>query len=186
MKLILASKSPRRIELLKSLGYDFEVISYDVNEEIIKSNNEAEIVMNIAKGKAYPVYLDHQDSFVMGFDTLVFYNGKSFGKPKDEKDLRNMLKTLKNKTHKVITGAYFKSKDFEQSFYSEALVTFGDISDEEIDEYVKREEVYSIAGGYAIQGYAARFIKCVQGDYYTIVGLPLFDVYNILKREYKK
>ncbi len=180
-KYILASKSPRRIELLKILNIDFIVIPSNICEEIKKELTNEEVVMDIALQKAEDISSLHLDKYVLGFDTLVILDGVPLGKPKDEEDAFRMLKLLSGRTHTVLTGCAIVNNIYRDSFYSSAEVTFHDMSDKEIKEYVDTKEPLDKAGAYGIQAYGSKFIKEVKGDYFTIVGLPIAKLYNRIK-----
>jgi len=126
---ILASKSPRRIELLKVLNIDFTVIPSDIFEEINENLTNEEIVMDLALQKAEDISSRNLDAYVLGFDTLVILDGVPLGKPADEEDAFRMLKLLSGRTHTVLTGCAIVSNIYRDSFYSSADVTFYDMSD---------------------------------------------------------
>ena len=178
MKIILASKSERRIEIMKDLGFSFEVEPSNAKEEVDSYSSNEELVMKLAKLKGDSVFQNHQDDIVLSFDTLVFVGEESLGKPKDEEDCIRMLKTLENNTHLVITGAYIKTKDYEDLFYSECFVHIAHIEDKDIYEYAKTSEPYDKAGGYGIQGFVGRYIDRVDGDFFSVIGLPKAMVYE--------
>lgn len=180
-KYILASKSPRRIELLKILDLDFTVIPSDIHEEINQNLTNEDVVMDLALQKAEDISSRNPDDYVLGFDTLVILDGAPLGKPKDKKDAFRMLKMLSGKTHTVLTGCAIVNSIYRDSFYSSADVTFYEMSDEEIRTYIDTKEPLDKAGAYGIQAYGAKFIKEVKGDYFTIVGLPIAKLYNRLK-----
>lgn len=180
-EIILASGSPRRKELLELLHVDFEIITSNV-EEVIKSNlSHEEVVMDIAKQKALDIAKDHKDKIVLGFDTLVIFNDIPLGKPKNKDDAFFMLKQLSGNTHQVLTGCCIIEGDAISTFYDQALVTFSNLSDQEIQEYIDTDEPMDKAGAYGIQGYGAKFIENVNGDFYSVMGLPINKLYKKLK-----
>lgn len=181
-KIILASNSPRRKELMKYLNLDFEIVSSDVDETIDPKLEHDELVMDLAFQKAYSIFKDNKDSIVLGFDTLVVLDDYVLGKPKNEEEAKIFLKLLSGNTHRVVTGCCILTKGYSKSFYSDAMVTFIDITDNEIDEYISTKEPMDKAGAYGIQGYGSKFVKSVQGDYFTIVGFPVSKVYTELKK----
>ena len=185
MRLILASKSPRRIEMLQDLGLVFEVIPSNDDESIKSYKSNADYVKRLARAKALDVYKNNKDALVLGFDTLVFYKNEVMGKPHTKEECIKMIKELSGNTHEVITGCYMISKDFKKSFSSKAYVEFLDISDSEIENYANTSEPYDKAGAYAIQGYIGRFVKSVKGDIFTVIGMPKALVYKYLN-EYLK
>ncbi|MFH5882029.1 Maf family protein [Liberiplasma polymorphum] len=180
-KFILASSSPRRQALLKLLDFEFRVISPTVEENLDASKTLEEAIMDLAYQKAEEVFKNNTDATVLGFDTLVCLGDHVLGKPNNEKDVYEMLKILSNQTHRVITGCAIISKDLKKVFYKDALVTFSKISDDEIEAYIQTKEPYGKAGAYAIQGYGAKFIENIHGDYYAVMGLPVHEVYKQLK-----
>ena len=180
MEIILASNSPRRKEILESLGYKFRIAPSDIDENI-NLNGEL-LVCELAKRKALRIYEYNKDSIVIGSDTIVYYNNKVYNKPKNEEECYFMLKSLSGKTHEVITGVYIASNKECISFYDKAYVTFKELSDQEIYDYIKTKEPFDKAGGYAIQGIGNALIKEYKGDFYTIMGLPKDLVNSHLKR----
>lgn len=181
-KLILASGSPRRKDLLSTLHIPFEVIVSDIDEYIDYNNDLASEIEKLSFQKAKAVFDDHQDSIVIGSDTIVILGDKVLGKPKDYDEARAMLKSLQNNTHKVLTAVTIMSKDNIETFHEIVEVTFNEMSIEEIEEYIKTNEPLDKAGSYAIQGDAAKYIKCINGDYNSVIGLPLSEVYKRLKK----
>ena len=180
MEIILASNSPRRKEILESLGYKFRIAPSDIDENI-DLNGEL-LVCELAKRKALRIYEYNKDSIVIGSDTIVYFNNKVYNKPKNEEECYFMLKSLSGKTHEVITGVYIASNKECISFFDKAYVTFKELSDQEIYDYIKTKEPFDKAGGYAIQGIGNALIKEYKGDFYTIMGLPKDLVNSHLKR----
>jgi len=181
-KYILASKSPRRIELLKLILDDFDVVVSHA-EEIINGDLSSEnLVMDLALLKAKEVAVKHPGKYVLGFDTLVILDGKPLGKPKDRDDAYSMMKALSNRTHTVMTGCAIVRDDYQVLFFDQADVTFNLMMNSEINEYLDTEEPFDKAGAYGIQGFGARYINKVDGDYYSVMGLPLQKLYNKLRR----
>lgn len=179
--IILASKSERRIELLKDANIEFKVIASDIEEKIDTNIKPIENVLNLAKLKGLDVYNKNQDSIVIAADTIVVYKDKIYGKPKDENDAYNMLKELSNKTHEVITAVFIKNKNKEELFSSTTKVTFKDLSDYEIMKYIETKEPFGKAGSYAIQGLGKALVKTYEGDFFNVVGLPLKETLEKLK-----
>lgn len=181
---ILASCSPRRKQLLSKIIPDFQVVSSSVDEDKLISNNypALEIPQFLATQKALDVYREHQDDIVIAADTAIIYDNKIYGKPKDKQDAKHMLKTFSNNTHFVVTGVCIISNKCNISFSSINEVTFYDVDDKEIDEYLCFDEYKDKAGSYAIQGKASVFIKKINGDYNSIVGLPIGEINRILKK----
>jgi len=170
---ILASASPRRKELLKRLYDDFKVIPSRIKEVVPKELGAEQCPEYLAGKKAEDVAKAYKKYLVIGCDTSVVIDGAVLNKPRSTDDAREMMKTLSGKVHRVITGCclYFMEKSY--SFSESTEVEFYPLTDEEIENYVISPEPYDKAGGYAIQGQAALFIKGIHGDYYNIVGLPI-------------
>jgi septum formation protein len=181
MKIILASNSKRRQELIKLLDIDCHTISSNIDEIVDLSLNHEEMVMDLAFQKALAVFKDYREDLVLGFDTLVVIDDVILGKPKDQEQAKFFLETLSGKTHRVITGCAIIKNGYSKSFYSDALVTFYDMNEEEILDYIKTKEPFDKAGAYGIQGYGAKFVKNISGDYFTIVGFPIARVYQEIK-----
>ena len=181
-RIILASKSPRRRELMELLHIPFEVIVSDIDEQIDYTNDLVKEIEKLSFQKAQAVFKDHSDALVIGSDTIVKIGNDVLGKPKNIEDAKAMLKELSDNTHQVVTGVTILYKDKAETFSSVADVTFYPLSDEEIDAYVATNEPMDKAGSYAIQGDAAKFIRSIHGDYYTIVGLPIAELYHRLKK----
>ena len=169
--LILASKSPRRKELMEYIGEPFEIASAEVDESYDEKLSPSEIVEYLSKIKAMP--LKNEKDIVIGADTVVAIEGKILGKPRDEKDAFSMLKTLSGKPHSVFTGVTLVKGDKVKTFSVETKVYFYPLSDEKIKEYIKTNEPMDKAGSYAIQGKGCLFIEKIEGDYFNVVGLPV-------------
>ena len=183
MRIILASSSLRRREMLDDLNIKYEIIPSKKEEFVDSYSSPSDLVMKLAKMKGEDVFNNNQDALVLSFDTLVFKDGEVLGKPQNEKDLIRMVKLLSNNTHQVITGFYMKSSDYEFLSYGKADVHMLEMSEEDIINYSKTKEPYDKAGGYAIQGYIGRFIDRIDGDYFSVVGMPKALVYKKI-REY--
>ena len=171
--IILASASPRRKEILELADLDFDIMPSDA-EEITTKIAPHEVVMELASIKAKDIYeKSDKQSMIVGADTVVAYQGQILGKPKDEADAKRMLRMLSGQTHEVYTGVCVIKDGEAKTFYEETKVIFYEISDEQIDHYIKSGESMDKAGSYGIQGKAAIFIKGIQGDYYNVVGFPI-------------
>lgn len=188
MKIILASKSPRRKELLSMITNNFEVIVSNVEERVNYELVPSEIVKELALQKAEKVFEDTKnlgDRIVIGSDTMVVKDNKIYGKPKNHDDAMSMLKELKNAKHEVNTGlAIIAKKDGKLTKITDvsiASVYFSDITDEELEDWIATGEPFDKAGGYAVQGKFGVFIEKIEGDYYTVVGLPIRKVYTAIK-----
>lgn len=177
---ILASASPRRKELLKFLDIEFTIKVSDIIEDLKEGLSNEELVMDLALEKALHIK-SNDDECIMGFDTLVILDGNPIGKPIDREDAFNMLRSLSNKTHTVLTGCAVVFQGKNIVFYDQADVTFNKMSDREINEYLDTGEPFDKAGAYGIQGYGAKYIKEIKGDYYSVMGVPLQKLYNVLK-----
>ena len=187
MRIILASTSPRRQELMKEFNLPFEVITKPVDERFIGIDNIYEQSMEIAKRKAEAIFNEIDgDVIVIGSDTIVFYNNKIYGKPKNYDDAFNMLKDFSNNTHEVISSLCVlirkDGKEYTELTYDKCDVTVDSMTDEEINEWINSNDVYSKAGAYAIQEGFGKYVKEIKGDYFSIVGFPIHKLYNILKR----
>jgi septum formation protein len=180
-RFILASKSPRRHELLAFLIEDFSIESSDIEEIIDESLTNEEVVMDLALQKAQDISKNNKDAYVLGFDTLVILDGKPLGKPKDTDEAFEMLSALRGRTHRVLTGCAIVINDYKDTFYEFADVTFTDISDEEIHNYIETKEPMDKAGSYGIQKHGAKFVTKVNGDFYTVMGMPIHKLYERLK-----
>jgi len=189
VKIILASASPRRKELLEQIGVDFEIAVSDKETEI-DCMDPVEACRKQAYNKALDIveksrlkYGD-EDFVVISADTIVAIEGKILGKPKDKSEARQMLKTLSGRKHRVYTAVfvYNSLKDNYESFVEDTPVEVARLSSEEIEDYLEKKEPYDKAGAYAIQGYFSRYIVGIEGDYYNVMGLPVGRLY----REYLK
>lgn len=186
-KVILASASPRRRELLAQIGMDFKVIVSKADENISEPAPE-QLVMKLSNIKAMAVYEEHsieEDTIILGADTVVAFDGKVLGKPKDTQQAKEMLSMLSDNTHQVFTGVtilYKKQGELKsETFYDKTTVYTYPISDKEIDEYIMTGEPMDKAGSYGIQGIGAKFIKKIDGDYNNVVGLPVSKIYQKIK-----
>ncbi len=181
MKLVLASKSPRRSEILKNAGIDFVVRTANADETIKEGTPPDEAVVFLAARKAMAVPRA-DDETVLGADTIVVLNGEILGKPKNKEDAFNMIKRLSGRVHSVFTGVCAIGNGISMTFAEETKVEFYPLTDEEIFAYINTEEPYDKAGAYGIQGLASKFIRGIEGDYFNVVGLPISAVYEkILK-----
>lgn len=180
-EIILASQSPRRKELLEKCGVSFVVDVADIDETIDDTRLLEEEIKELAYRKAEAVFKRHPDGIVIGSDTIVAVDREVLGKPKDAEEAKEMLRKLSGKTHEVITGLAIVSSRRVFKEVSISYVTFETLDEEEIETYVATKEPLDKAGAYAIQGIASRYIKSIQGDYYSIMGFPVRIVYEELK-----
>jgi len=179
-KIILASASPRRIELLSRITSDFISIPSDVKEKA--SGTPEEQVLTLAHNKAHNV-ARQEEGIIIGADTLVVLDGDILGKPRSRAEARKMLKRLSNHEHVVLTGLYLlKTESGEhKETVEKTTVRFRPLSSEEIEAYLKTGEYVGKAGAYAIQGRAALFVAEIIGDYFNVMGLPLYRLALLLK-----
>lgn len=187
MKLILASGSPRRKELFSEMGIRYKSFPSEFDESTVKITDPGQGVCDLALGKARTAQKawgakNREPFVVLGADTLVVLDGQPMGKPKDEEDAFRMLKSLSGREHSVYTGVAILDGDQTETFYSKTDVYFYDLSDEEIRAYIATGEPMDKAGGYGIQGLGRLLVKKIDGDYYTVVGLPVAEVYRALRR----
>jgi septum formation protein len=181
-RLILASSSPRRKQLLEMANLCFDILASEIDEQIQENQSPEQIVQSLAYQKAKAVQTIHSDAYVIGADTVVVYNGNILGKPKTEQEAANMLRMLSGNSHDVLTGVAILAPEKETVFVERTTVTFWDLTDEEIFEYIATGEPMDKAGAYGIQGRAALFVKRIEGDYFSVVGLPLSRTVRELKR----
>jgi nucleoside triphosphate pyrophosphatase len=183
MKLILASASARRAEILRDAGYHFTVLSTAVDETPFASESPHDLVLRLAEAKAeLAAARAVGPAIIIAADTEVTLDGHIFGKPRSSDDARRMLKKLSGRTHAVLTGvALIRLPDAERiSFVETTFVQFAPLSDEEITRYLATGEPHDKAGAYAIQGFAARYIPRIEGCYFNVVGLPLSRLQHAL------
>jgi len=176
MRLILASTSPRRAQILRDAGLVFSIISSAVDETPMPGEAPGELVLRLANAKAELVAARSVGpAIVVAADTVVVLEGQILGKPRSTDDARHMLEKLSGRTHSVVTGvSLIRLPDVEQrSFVETTLVHFDRLSANEITRYLATEEPHDKAGAYAIQGRAGRYIPRIEGCYYNVVGLPL-------------
>jgi len=185
MHLILASSSPRRQELLRSAGIEFEVQPSYILEEILRGERPEEFARRAAREKATHVAASSPPgSLVLGADTVVVIDGEALGKPADPEDAARMLRLLSGQTHQVHTGVCLvRAPDRVEALKHETtLVTFRELDEEEIRSYVESGEPMDKAGAYAVQGLASKFVTRISGCYSNVVGLPVALVYDTLKK----
>jgi septum formation protein len=184
MKLILASTSPRRAQILKEAGLTFSVLSSAVDETPLPEEIPQQLVQRLADAKAELVAARTiGPAIVIAADTVVTLDGNVLGKPKSTEDARRMLEQLSGRTHAVLTGvSVIRLPDMERrQFVESTLVHFDQILGEEILRYLATEEPYDKAGAYAIQGRAGRYIPRIEGCYFNVVGLPLSRVFTAIQ-----
>ncbi len=208
-KLILASASPRRAEILTAVGWEFEKHAAEVDETVLPNEKPADYVQRLAVEKAAAVAEKYKNALVLGADTIVVIENQIVGKPKDLADARKMLRILSGNWHEVLTGVAIVSSQLsvvssqkesdaamsEPSAVADGLnlkfvvgiqrtrVKFAELSDAEIEFLIERGEPLDKAGAYAVQAQAALFIEQIKGDYWNVVGLPVSLVYELIARE---
>ena len=180
---ILASKSPRRKDLLNQVGFKFSVVNSQFKE--YKNNNvppEA-LTETLAREKALSVAKIYPDNIIIGADTIVTIEDKILGKPKDENESFEMLNLISGKSHEVITGVALiqLSKNIDHTFNQQTIVTLADISKNEISSYIERYKPFDKSGSYGIQDGFSLYIKELQGCYYNVMGLPIFEFFRNYK-----
>lgn len=184
-KFILASGSPRRRELLENVNLTFEVVVSDVKEVIDPNSEPYEIVQALAKQKASDVAQRvGGDVVVLGADTIVTIDNRILGKPMDDEDAKRMLRSLSGRQHIVYTGVALVSGLKTTTFYEKTMVQFWDLTDEEIEDYVKSGEPLDKAGAYGIQKLGSSLVKQITGDYFNVVGLPISRTIRELKKNF--
>ncbi|MGH9685065.1 MAG: Maf family protein [Candidatus Acidiferrales bacterium] len=187
MKLILASGSPRRAEILRNAGFIFEVSPARIDESPLAGELSDACVRRLAHAKARAAAQDdlilEPDTYIIGADTVVVAEGQMLGKPADFQDARRMLRLLRGKTHEVLTGVSILSGSDgpEKQHVETTRVTMLQFSDSDIDEYLATSEPFDKAGAYGIQGIGGRFVSRVEGCYFNVMGLPLSRVWSMLR-----
>lgn len=201
MRLILASASPRRAELLTAAGFEFDIVRCDVDESVHAGEAPDAYVRRLALAKSARAQelletqgrqggqggqgrqSTDQPPVVLAADTAVVVDGQILGKPADEDDARDMLRRLSGRRHDVLTGISLRQGSHEAGGVEHTGVYFSAIGDDEIEWYVKSGEGADKAGGYAVQGLAARYVWRIEGSYSNVVGLPVETVYQLLRSE---
>jgi len=173
-KLILASGSPRRSELLRDAGLEFEIIVPDIDETPRPGEAPDAFVCRTAREKAESISVEN--AVILAADTAVVDGERILGKPADAEDAAAMLRSLSGHTHEVMTGVCIRFPDRTECFHIETHVTFRNLSEEEIADYIATDEPMDKAGAYAIQGGAAKMVRRIEGSYSNVVGLPLCEV----------
>lgn len=195
MRIILASKSPRRKELLSLITPDFEIMSEDVDERGIEERvlkgggTPVDVQKELARAKAAAVYeklsaSDRDNCVVIGSDTSVVCGGNILGKPEDKDDARRMLRMLSGRAHEVISGVCVLSSEKEEVFVEITKVRFGDLDqyqEQLIERYINTDDPYDKAGAYGIQQGGALLVETVEGDYFSVVGLPVRKLSQVLE-----
>lgn len=186
MNIILASASPRRKEILENINVKFDIVKSDIDEVILEDELPPQVVMRLAFEKSMDVAKSNKESLVIGADTIVVFNNKVLGKPKDKEDARNTIRLLSGNTHEVITGISLINLSANKKIidYVVSRVKFKDLSEDDINDYINTGESLDKAGAYGIQGYGSLLIEEIQGDYFNIVGLPISKLSDLVKKNF--
>jgi len=181
-KLILASASPRRAEILRTVGWPFAALAVDIDESRRVGEEAVAYVERVARAKAETAALRVPGSTILGADTVVVIENEVLGKPHDDEDARRMLRLLRDRWHQVLSGVALLNSETGSSKVAHEVteVRFAAMSEDEISWYVATGEPKDKAGAYAIQGQGARFIKQIRGDYFNVVGLPVRLLYELM------
>jgi septum formation protein len=207
MRLVLASASPRRADLLRAAGFVFETLGVDVDERVLPGETPPAYVRRLAMEKSAralawlegtgeagrdarssnlgeaEVEPGSKRTVVLGADTVVVIRGKILGKPADDIEAASMLRQLSGRSHKVLTGISLIARNCERGRVETTVVKFSTLTEDEVQWYVATGEGRDKAGAYAIQGLASRFISCISGSYSNVVGLPIAAVYELVAEE---
>jgi septum formation protein len=181
MRLVLASASPRRADLLRAAGIAFDVFPVDVDERFRNGEKPEHAVARLAEAKANVAAASHPDAIILGADTTVVIRGQALAKPVDAADAARMLRLLSGRTHEVLTGVCLYGQGRRLLHVEPTRVRMARLGESEIAWYVSTGEPFDKAGGYAVQGLASRFIEGIDGSYSNVVGLPISSVYELLK-----
>lgn len=187
-RLVLASASPRRADILNLVGWQFEKITADVDESVLENENPAHYVQRLAKTKAEAVAAQVENKIVLGADTTVVLDNEIIGKPTDLADARRMLEKLSNRWHEVLTGVALVNETANNQItkvaFERTRVKFAALTKAEIEHLIEFGAPLDKAGAYAVQGGAALFIERIEGDYWNVVGLPIQLVYRLFSSDF--
>jgi septum formation protein len=178
--LILASRSPRRVELLQLITPNFQTIPSQFDEHSVAISDPEELVKALAYHKAMTVFEQYPNATVIGCDTVVSLNGEIFGIPQNKAHAMTMMQKLSGKTHLVSTGVCIVSKKQQRQFVVDTKVTFYPLENETIEAYCNTTEPYDKAGAYGIQGKASLFVSHIEGDYFSVMGFPIAKINQVL------
>ena len=183
-KYILGSKSPRRSQLIKSIGLEFEIVTKEVEEKYPDNLNKEEIPVFLAQLKAKPFLDDLKEKeLLMTADTIVWFEGEVLGKPKDKEEAFQMLQKLSGNEHQVISGVCLTSQHKQKSFYSISNVLFKKLTSDEIEFYIDEFKPYDKAGAYGIQEWIGSIgITHIEGSFYNVMGLPIQKLYEEIQK----
>ena len=183
MNIILASASPRRKEILENTNVKFKIMASSIEELRLEGESPCQMVMRLAFEKGIDIASRQKSDLVISADTIVVLDNTVLGKPKDEIEARKMITSLSGRTHQVITGISLINLDNNKKIidYVISNVKFKNLSEEDINDYIRTKESLDKAGAYGIQGYGALLVE-IQGDYFNIVGLPISRLSDLLKK----
>lgn len=186
MNIILASASPRRKEILENANVKFKIMASSIEELTLDSESPCQMVMRLAFEKGIDIASRQKSDLVISADTIVVLDNTILGKPKDEIEARKMITSLSGRTHQVITGISLINLDNNKKIidYVISNVKFKNLSEEDINDYIRTRESLDKAGAYGIQGYGALLVEEIQGDYFNIVGLPISRLSDLLKKHF--
>jgi septum formation protein len=185
MRLILASTSPRRAELLAAAGYSFETCAVDIDERVRHGERPADYVRRLAKDKSAAAAgnsFHRTDVVVLAADTSVVVDDRIFGKPRDDEEATEMIRQLAGRVHQVLTGMSLRHASREVGGVESTAVWFAALTAEDVEWYIASGEGRGKAGAYAIQGLASRFIPRIEGSYSNVVGLPIAAVHALIRQ----
>ena len=187
MNIILASASPRRKEILENTNVKFKIMSSMIEELTLDNESPCQMVMRLAFEKGMDVASRQKSDLIISADTIVVLDNNILGKPKDEIQAREMIKSLSGRSHQVITGISLINLDNNKKIidYVISNVKFKSLSEQDINDYISTNESLDKAGAYGIQGYGALLVDEIQGDYFNIVGLPISRLSDLLKKHFK-
>jgi septum formation protein len=183
-KIILASRSPRRKALLEQMGLEFEVCESEYEEDMTAMSDPYELVKFLARKKGEDVAKHYEDAIIISGDTFTIFEGKFIGKPKNEKDAHQTLRNFSGKMHEIVSGFAIidtKNKIMVNDF-GKAFVKFKDLTEEEIADYVATKEPLTRGGSYGMMELGAVMMESIEGDFYSVIGLPLNKIYPELKK----
>lgn len=186
MNIILASASPRRKEILENASVKFEVMASSIEELTLDSESPCQMVMRLAFEKGMDIASRQKSDLIISADTIVVIDNTVLGKPENEIEARKMITSLSGRTHQVITGISLINLDNNKKIidYVISNVKFKNLSEEDINDYIRTKESLDKAGAYGIQGYGALLVDEIQGDYFNIVGLPISRLSDLLKKHF--
>ena len=187
MNIILASASPRRKEILENANVKFKIMASDIEELTLEGESPCQMVMRLAFEKGMDIASKQKSDLIISADTIVVLDNIILGKPKDEIQAREMIRSLSGRSHQVITGISLINLDNNKKIidYVISNVKFKSLSEQDINDYIATKESLDKAGAYGIQGYGALLVDEIQGDYFNIVGLPISRLSDLLKKHFK-